>query len=404
MSNVMHTYTHRHWLFVCPHLFYPSMIGSDILIEKLAVHFSKQQVEVDVLGTNQVLYFRSGELAKIEQFSNSHRSKYMAFARSLLLKSHYSKEKFNTASFEQAFLNRVVLKKYTHILYSYVSSYEYEKSLEYETESYIVSHNDEYKWFDNVIKKTSSPLVMLVALFSKKYVKRFINKIKNKVVFLHVSLADCQGYQYVNGPHRYQLVPIGVDPVVNGKCEDAQVDSDCVSLVFVGSLGVDMNFDALKNFSETYLPALKKKYGDQLRITLLGSSPSRRVYALASRYGWELHANVSEHELNQRLCRADFSIMPFTYTAGVKLKMFKSLSCGLPFLSSQTLNDSAVERPPFCLFSDRPDEWITHIDQVKSISSKAIIREAIAKHMEPYTWEQVGAQLHQTLMDRNFNT
>ena len=80
----------------------------------------------------------------------------------------------------------------------------------------------------------------------------------------------------------------------------------------------------LDYFAKQYAPALRERFGDALSVNVVGSSPSRQVQALCEQQGWALHPDVTEEEMDRHFRSATFSLLPFAYATGAKLKLLKS--------------------------------------------------------------------------------
>jgi hypothetical protein len=101
---------------------------------------------------------------------------------------------------------------------------------------------------------------------------------KNRFGFLHdqilaqkedVTEADREGFRRYFPDHPSLIVPVGVD-VGAGGAAPVTPPVEPVRLLFVGSLGVRMNWDALHHFSERYFPALKERFGAGLAVRVVG--------------------------------------------------------------------------------------------------------------------------------------
>jgi len=107
----------------------------------------------------------------------------------------------------------------------------------------------------------------------------------------------------------------------------------------VGSLGVKINLDAIEFFKKDFYPLLKAGLGGDLEVLVVGSNPSDNVSRLCRDLGWMLYPDVSDEELTRLYRTSTFSILPFRYTTGSKLKLLQSLANGVPCLATLALRD-----------------------------------------------------------------
>src|SRR4028119_1209634 len=131
-----------------------------------------------------------------------------------------------------------------------------------------------------------------------------------------------------------------------------------VRFLFVGSLGVNINLDAIEFFKKDFYPLLKAEVGGDLEVLVVGSNPSAKVSRLCKDMGWMLHPDVSDEELTRLYRTATFSILPFRYATGSKLKLLQSLANGVPYLATHVLRDQVEEVMYPCLISSEPEEWL----------------------------------------------
>ena len=155
-----------------------------------------------------------------------------------------------------------------------------------------------------------------------------------------------------------------------------------------------MNYDALTCFAEKFYPVLHNRLGKTLSIQIVGSSPSSQVRQLCSNMNWNLHANVSDAELRGLLQAASFSILPFNYATGSKLKLLKSLSNGLPYLATPHVIDPSDIVPAPCYVSNDHKGWADHLMGVQTqggVSPEE--RLALRSFARQFTWRNVMSQL-----------
>ena len=59
--------------------------------------------------------------------------------------------------------------------------------------------------------------------------------------------------------------------------------------------------------------------------------------------------------------RAHFALLPFSYGAGSKLKLFEAVGRGVPVVATLAGAAGLEELPPNVFVSNSPDEWARHV-------------------------------------------
>jgi glycosyltransferase involved in cell wall biosynthesis len=263
---------------------------------------------------------------------------------------------------------------------------------------YIVTQNDELELFNHLRATSRNPLSRVVASTSIRWLRSFLSSNWDRFVFLHVSEEDRRGYLDVAPKHVSHIMPVGVDerPGALAKHPSRSL-IDRVRLLFVGSLGIKQNVDALRWFSERFYPTLRGSLAGDLEVNVVGSAPGRDVVALCKAMSWNLFPDVSERELDKFYMSATFALLPFPYTTGVKLKLLEALSYGVPVLATAVLvkETSTLSYP--CLTSDQPFEWLGRAEEVRRAGITSSQRLALASHVREWSWDAVAKNLFLTL-------
>jgi hypothetical protein len=391
-------------IIIAPHLEYPTINGADISLDRLGKYFSEYVPYVDIIATSSIVRYQNSQQIETTLLKNNFRNKKWAAIRTILFKSNYLKEKFVTSSYNQALVQyfKVHSGEPTNILCSYIfSAHLLDTKIKENNFCMIWTHNDDYRWFKDFFSKTNNILIKLVAHFSLQWTKKFLEKNKKYFLLLHVDDSDIKGYNQQHKALNNLRVNIGTDlPQV--KILNSRSDSQIV-LSFIGSLSVQMNIDALKYFYENYYTILKNAFGVNLEIKVIGSNPTDFVIQICKKNNWALNANVSDSEMAELLSYTTFTILPFQYTNGAKLKMLFSLGNGIPFLATHTMGNQIENTPPFCLVADDAKAWVNHISSVatNSSSKKINIRSQIIDYAQQFSWRESVKKLITSLEDRS---
>ena len=384
-------------LVVAPHLCFPARNGSDIYQERVARHLSSHAEYVDLVACQVVRRYRNLEIETETHFDNQMRSKTAAALRTLFFRSHYYAERFNTAAVVAAVRNQTGSTDYATIIASYLTTLATLPAPGQGQSRLVCTHNDEFKWFEDIIRTAGNPLTRQVASFSLKWLKRKVPALVKSAVMVHVSTADWQGFDQVAPGHRHLVVSLGTDidslpqwPTDGG--------SEKIKLTFMATLGVKMATDALQHFRESFEPKLRAAFGANLEIRVVGSKPAPSVIELCRLAGWQLFPDVAEPDFVRLLHESTFTLLPFPYSTGIKLKLIRSLGGGIPFLSTTASRPPHFPVLPGCCFSDDVADWVAAIKTWQESRGHAEARREMLAVAQAYSWPAVVAKLAENII------
>ena len=385
-------------LVLAPHLSYPTRNGADILIDRRWAEFSHHVAYVDILGANVLVRYQYGVRVSVQEYFNQPKSKLWSSFWTVVKGSHYLLEKLITRDFARMVSECMSKPEYGVVVYSYISTASLSVHAINQGRLYCVeTHNDEIKWFADMQHSSGNPFVKVIAWLSERWLMRFMRQHETDFLYLHVTKADQAGYADYFPRHISYVAPVGCDmKVAFPSHENAEVVRS-VRLLFVGSLGVRMNYDAINYFAEKFYPVVRQGLAGQLDVRIVGSNPSAQVAQLCAQMGWGFCANVSEEELDESYGWADFSILPFAYATGGKLKLLKSLSQAVPFLATEAVSGQLDEIEPTCLVSNQPSEWLQHILKIKEAGITQEQRNQLVACAKKYSWSRIACDLHKHL-------
>ncbi len=389
-------------LVLAPHFLLPTRHGADVLIEGRWRAFSRNVPEVHVLGCRELIVYRDGTLAQRSPFENRMRSKTMSVLRALAHGSHYLLEKFLTRRYIERARRQLQDERYGTIVSSYLCSADFYGSVRarFDRLSLVETHNDDFAWFSDIARETRNPFIRKAAELSTKWTGDFFRRASQEHLYLHVTEGDRRAYAGHSPNHRSIIAPIGIDLTDE---LPRHVESDgTVRLLFVGSLGRSMNYDAISYFAERYYPVLEKDLNTTVEVRIAGSGPTRRVRNLCEHMGWSLYADVSDAGLKELYAEASFTLLPFRYATGAKLKVLESLSYGVPFLGTTKVKGQIPSEIWPSLLADEATDWVRHVRNVLSRTLTPEERRRIKEVARPYSWNKIADRLHESLLARAF--
>ena len=375
-------------LVVAPHLCFPERNGADILVERTSRFLSQHAGFVDLIGCRAVRRYRAAVIVDERPVPNRLRPQWLAGIRCLARRSHYLLERFNTPVIERVIRQQWDREDYGIVLASYLVTLPMLPPLTAAQRLFVWTHNDEFKWFEDLRRFSRNPLRKAVASQSLRWLHHATPRLAEGATLLHVSEEDRRGFDRMIPGHRNLVVPVGTDMASSPRWQEVAAGGPVV-LTFMGSLSVQMAGDALQHFHEHYEPALREAFGSRLSIRVVGSQPTRIVKKLCRVLDWKLHADVTDDALSALLSESTFTILPFPYATGVKLKLMRSLGNGIPFLATSVTKSPGFKVPPGCCFADEPAEWVASIQQWLASPDKPALRRELLAVAESYSWPTV---------------
>ncbi len=389
-------------LVLAPHLDYPVRNGADITVDRMWPAFSRFVPLVDIVGKNTIRRYVDGVLVDDAFYDNRHIGRSVAGLRCLMNRSHYLLEKNLTSEFRAAAHEHLAKPEYRTIIMSYISTAAVLGAGRFDGRLLCVeTHNDELELFNHLAAASRSPLTKMVVSTSVAWLTSLLssNEARN-LLFLHVCEADRRGYLKIAPDHMSRIMPIGVDEhLADINQYPAHTIIEAIHLMFVGSLSVKQNLDALRWFGTRFYPLLRRSIGESLEVSVVGSNPTREVITLCQSFGWTLRHDVSDRELANLYRSSTFSLLPFPYTSGVKLKLLETLAAGIPCLSSKVVADEIGSLPYPCLVSDSPLEWVDHVQHVRRAGIRRDERLSLAEYTRDRSWDSVAATLFRALAE-----
>jgi hypothetical protein len=379
-------------LVVAPHLCLPARNGADILVERLSRNLSWHSDDVELIGSDFHCFYNRGKITRQTRFENSLFGKPLGAVLTLVRGSHYLLERFNTPRYMSYLGSHVDWTRFGTILASFLTTRQMLPRVSAQQRLLVLTHNDEMKWFGDRVKAERNFVARKVAMNSLKWLNRNTVRLTEGATLIHVSEADRAGYARLAPNHNSFLFPIGTDLDESPQWPTFGFD-DRVILSFIGALSVQMASDALHHFRAVLLPGLQAAFREKLVVRVVGSGPSSEVKKLARQTGWELHADVSDEQLARLLRESTFTILPFPYATGVKLKLMRSLGSGVPYLATLAAGRPDMIVPAGCCCSDSGADWVGAINDWRNSAEKAHLRAGLLKLAREHSWAASTARL-----------
>ena len=216
----------------------------------------------------------------------------------------------------------------------------------------IETHNYDPEFFAALGNATRNPLRRLLCRRAIRTSLSALRALPKGATLVHVSQSDLVAYEALRPDLDHVVVENGCRLLPRATAPD-YTEPGKKQLLFVGSLSVQQNQDALHHLSKVFWPLLR----GIAHLHVVGSNPSPAITALCAAQGWELHPNVSDAELRALYAAAHYALAPFPYGAGSKLKLVEACGHGVPVITTRAGVTGLPKLPPLVHVSDEPQEW-----------------------------------------------
>lgn len=375
-------------LVVAPHLEFPVRNGADKYISEKWSSVPHDEYEVCLIASDGT-YMADGEgWSSVRRWPSRRMSRLQNVAtilRFILGDQQYLSYKYANSSIAQEV--SIELKQQWHlIVFSFVSTYDrYAADLQPDSRVLIESHNFDPKiYLDRAAEVwgVRRGLYSVAAARSQLSLKR----LPPEVTVCALGGQDASLLRATTNAH-IQIGSIGF------RCKELRVvypHSVCTpTLIFVGSLGVQMNAHAISVFVRDQWQPIKSVW-PEARLKVVGSNPGRDLFKqFENQPGIDVMSNVSDERLMKELATSHCAIVPFSEANGLKLKVGSALECGVPIISSISLGNQLLEDGIAQLVGSS-DEWISAITNVlEPVRQRQVAQMALA-YCRRWSWRAVA--------------
>jgi len=323
--------------------------------------------------------------------SSRDRSKYRYAIGALLGRKNYWYHKFCTIDYRDL-VRKYSFREWDAVILNFIFCKDLLTLLPSKNRklTLIDTHNYDPACFE-MLGKHGNPLSKYLARTAMSDSYRQVGSLPSDICLLTVSKRDQASYHSLREDLEGWVVPNGCEfrPILRNPLAGER----CL-LIFVGSLSSKMNVDCLENFSTKFWPSLR----DIADFHVIGSTPNKKVRDLCRSDGWALHSNVTDAQLDEYYAVANFSILPFGYGEGSKLKVFESCSKGLPVLATSS-GICGIEYPPSgIIVADDPGTWREIV--CAALGGRAIPAEPLIAFAKEYSWSRIAEDLMRKIENR----
>lgn len=327
-------------LVVSPVHPYPPDIGDKIRIYNSVKKLNESnEVSLLSIGNKHTRVSKNNKSlpCKEAEYVGRPKKRWEALLWSFASLKSYRSSKFENQAFRKKLVSYLTKNKYEVIWVHFMNMVRYlhdPKIKEALSESKIVldQHNDFERYWSTYME-CGSYTRRAWAWWNRQRVRALRKELLPICdVVLSVSEDDAENTRKVTPKDvPVWLAPNGVDlEYFNFKnCED--VDSESVRLVYVGSMDVNMNADAVIWFVDNILPIIQERVPGT-KFDIVGRNPTAEVQMLESTKGVRVTGRVEDVRPFYR--RATIAVVPSRLGGGTKLKVLEAMSMGVPLVAT----------------------------------------------------------------------
>jgi hypothetical protein len=368
-------------LTVAPMCYYPPIEGASKRIIEVADALAGRGHRNTVLGKDFVYQAPVGPVRRLDPLARREWSRPLYGVEALLRLGHYNETKHCRRRWLDVMLRELEGIEFDILYIQFLYAYPFFREYVRGRPVLIDTANSEWQWYDRYAGSSVNPLVKLLCRTSKKRADRIMEILPAGTALVHCSESDMADYRRSRPDLRHLHVPHGCR--ASTRKTFSRHDDGPRRLLFFSSLSGKMNHDALAYFAESFWPALK----DVATLTVAGSHPSRRVHDLCAARGWELRPNLPDDRVAAVFDAADFSILPYRYGVGGKLKLLEACGRGIPVLSTRAGACGQMELPRFVSVTDSPAEWRSIV--MGGGFDEGLVDAEVASFLRKFRWSSV---------------
>jgi glycosyltransferase involved in cell wall biosynthesis len=372
-------------LNLAPHCQIPPMNGSD----RRSWHLHENMVaagDIDGHFLGHQVIADGGEVSSLPGKNGSRRDggKAAIALSALLAGQDYWQRKMLTSGFYRA-VGEVRIKDYEAVLIHFLYSVPLINAWRGKRLRLLIdTHNYDPEMFASLGNATCNPLRRLLCRRATRTSLNALEALPKRATLVHVSYSDLVAYQRLRCDLNHVVVENGCQ--IAPRATAPNYTTGKKQLLFVGTLSVQQNQDALLHLSKMFWPSLR----ENAHLHVVGSNPPSAIRALCAAQGWELHPNVSDAELEALYAQTHYALAPFTYGTGSKLKLVEACGRGVPVITTEAGATGLPTLPPLVHVSDQAGEWKRIVQNGPSSPQALSETLAFAKRL---SWPTLAAKL-----------
>ena len=252
-------------------------------------------------------------------------------------------------------------------------------------------HNFEALIYERFAQTESNPSKRLIAKVHGKRLR------KEETLFLNtfdaiaaITKEDAEIMRAV-APHAHiEVIPAGVD---TDYFRPSPIPEEPDTILWVGSLAWDPNYDAVRYFLEEIFPLILKR-NSAVRFDIIGPK-SERIAHIAKRFGTHVRILGFVPDIRDFLATSAVLVVPLRIGGGMRLKLLDFFASGKAVVASSIAAEGNLGRNEIdLLISDTPQSFAESVlKALEDIELRNCLKQNARKLVEQhYAWQAIGEQ------------
>jgi glycosyltransferase involved in cell wall biosynthesis len=264
-------------------------------------------------------------------------------------------------------------------------------------------NNFEAMIYERFAQTESNPFKSFLARMHGKRLKleeaQFLKKFDAVAV---ISSEDVAAMRQVAPEGNYKIIPAGVDTDYFHPT-DAEVDTN--SILSLGSLAWDPNYDATRYFLDAIFPLILVRHPSAV-LHIVGGA-EQRILPFTARFGSSIQVHGRVADVRDYLAQSAVLIVPLRIGGGMRLKLLEAFASGKAIVSTSIGAEGNIGQDGTHLLIRDGDE--SFANGVVELLSNAELRNSIGLHarelaVSSYGWDRIVGEFailyNQLLNDR----
>ena len=281
-----------------------------------------------------------------------------------------------------------------HVDHSHMGKYGLWLKREFGLPIVLREHNFEALIYERFAHTETNLLKRLVAGIHGQRLKREeIRFLKNFDAIAAITKEDAVLMRQAAPDAKISIIPAGVDTIY---FQPSTQPEDPNQILWIGNLGWDPNYDAVRFFLTSIFPFILKSRPDA-KFDVVGSE-SRRVSKLAERFGTRVRLLGQVPDVRDYLAHSAVLVVPLRIGGGMRLKLLDFFAAGKAVVATSIAAEGNLAKNRSEIqISDRAD---TFAEDVICLLGNSALRKAYGQRArrlveEQYAWPNVGRLFEQ---------
>ena len=170
------------------------------------------------------------------------------------------------------------------------------------------------------------------------------------------------------------------------------------TICFMGKMNYYPNEKCMLDFCATVFPLLREKY-PELKLSIIGSNPTKKILALQSIAGVEVTGRVDD--VRPYVQRSALSVIPLTIARGTQNKILESMAMGIPVVCSK-IAARGIDAIPgeHVLVASSPEEFVACISRLldQKEERERFAKAARARMLSHHTWDHAMQEMDKNII------